>query len=322
MPVIVAPVALQRMAHPDGERGMARAAAAAGTIMTLSTIATRTPREVAAAAPGAPRWFQVYVFRDRGVTRRDGRRGDRLRLQRARADRRRAARRPSRARPPHAASRSRPTSTCPPSPRRSATAAGSPSQDFFSLVDPALTWKDLEQLISDSPRPGAASRACRPAEDARLACEHGVAGDRRLEPRRPPARHRRGDDRPAARVRRGGRRAHRGPRRRRDPARNRRARGARAGRARRARRPPRSVGSRGRAARPAPATSWRSCDPRSSSGRSCSEHRIPVRCSEHMSESRQAPERPMTEGGVWPSPFSVRSFARRVRRGMPCAHPA
>src|SRR5947199_3532705 len=50
MPVIVAPVALQRMAHPDGECGMARAAAAAGTIMTLSTIATAHPREVAEAA--------------------------------------------------------------------------------------------------------------------------------------------------------------------------------------------------------------------------------------------------------------------------------
>src|ERR1700750_1220002 len=69
MPVIVAPVALQKMAHPDGECGMARAAADAGTIMTLSTIATSTPRQVSAAAPGAPRCFQVYVFRDRGVTR-------------------------------------------------------------------------------------------------------------------------------------------------------------------------------------------------------------------------------------------------------------
>src|SRR5436190_1314805 len=69
MPVIVAPVALQRMAHSDGECGMARAVADAGTIMTLSTIANATPREVAAAAPGSPRWFQVYVFKDRGVTR-------------------------------------------------------------------------------------------------------------------------------------------------------------------------------------------------------------------------------------------------------------
>ena len=47
-PVLVAPVALQKMAHPDGEAGMARAAGTAGTAMCLSTIATSTPAEVAA----------------------------------------------------------------------------------------------------------------------------------------------------------------------------------------------------------------------------------------------------------------------------------
>jgi isopentenyl diphosphate isomerase/L-lactate dehydrogenase-like FMN-dependent dehydrogenase len=68
MPVLIAPLALQRMAHPDGELATARAAAAAGTIMCLSTAATARPAEVAAAAPGAPRWFQVYVFADRAIT--------------------------------------------------------------------------------------------------------------------------------------------------------------------------------------------------------------------------------------------------------------
>ncbi len=69
MPLLVAPTAIQRLAHPDGEAGMARAAAAAGTVMCLSTIATATPADVAAAAPDGPRWFQLYVFRERGVTR-------------------------------------------------------------------------------------------------------------------------------------------------------------------------------------------------------------------------------------------------------------
>jgi isopentenyl diphosphate isomerase/L-lactate dehydrogenase-like FMN-dependent dehydrogenase len=68
LPILMAPVALQRMAHPDGELATARAAAAAGTIMCLSTAATARPAEVAAAAPGAPRWFQVYVFADRSET--------------------------------------------------------------------------------------------------------------------------------------------------------------------------------------------------------------------------------------------------------------
>jgi isopentenyl diphosphate isomerase/L-lactate dehydrogenase-like FMN-dependent dehydrogenase len=68
LPILIAPVALQRMAHPDGELATARAAAAARTIMCLSTAATVRPAEVAAAAPGAQRWFQVYVFADRAQT--------------------------------------------------------------------------------------------------------------------------------------------------------------------------------------------------------------------------------------------------------------
>jgi isopentenyl diphosphate isomerase/L-lactate dehydrogenase-like FMN-dependent dehydrogenase len=62
MPLLVAPVAFQRAAHPDGEVAMARAAAAAGTVMCVSTMATATWAEV--AATGAPRWFQMYVPRD------------------------------------------------------------------------------------------------------------------------------------------------------------------------------------------------------------------------------------------------------------------
>src|SRR5256714_8327412 len=69
MPLLISPTAFQRMAHPDGEPATARAAAAARTVMCLSTIATATPAEVAEAAPGAPRWFQLYWFRDEGVTR-------------------------------------------------------------------------------------------------------------------------------------------------------------------------------------------------------------------------------------------------------------
>src|SRR4051794_41282790 len=58
MPVLVAPTALHGMAHPDAEPGTARAAAAAGTIYCLSTLATSRPSDVAAGAPAAPRWFQ------------------------------------------------------------------------------------------------------------------------------------------------------------------------------------------------------------------------------------------------------------------------
>ncbi len=67
-PLLVAPVAYMRRAHADGEEGMARAAAAAGCGLCLSSFATATPAAVAAAAPGLARWYQVYTFRDRGLT--------------------------------------------------------------------------------------------------------------------------------------------------------------------------------------------------------------------------------------------------------------
>ena len=69
MPLLVAPVAYQRLAHPDGEIGMAGAAAAAGTVMCLSTLATTRPSEVAAAVTAGRRWFQLYQFRDEAITR-------------------------------------------------------------------------------------------------------------------------------------------------------------------------------------------------------------------------------------------------------------
>jgi 4-hydroxymandelate oxidase len=67
-PLLVAPTAYHRMAHDEGERATARGAAAAGTLMCVSTLATVTLEEVADAAPGAPRWFQLYIRRDRALT--------------------------------------------------------------------------------------------------------------------------------------------------------------------------------------------------------------------------------------------------------------
>ncbi len=68
-PIVVAPVAYQRLVDPDGELAMARGAATAGAAMCLSTLATARPGEVAAAAPGGRRFFQLYEFRDAGITR-------------------------------------------------------------------------------------------------------------------------------------------------------------------------------------------------------------------------------------------------------------
>jgi 4-hydroxymandelate oxidase len=65
-PVVVAPTAYQRLAHPDGELATARGAEAAGALVVVSTLATTSLEDVVAAAPDAPRWFQLYVFDDRG----------------------------------------------------------------------------------------------------------------------------------------------------------------------------------------------------------------------------------------------------------------
>ncbi len=67
-PVLVAPMAYQRGAHPDAESGMARAAAATSSTLVLSSQTTTDPREVAAASDEGDRWLQLYVFKDRAVT--------------------------------------------------------------------------------------------------------------------------------------------------------------------------------------------------------------------------------------------------------------
>lgn len=67
-PVLLAPTAFQRLAHPDGELATARAARRTGSILVASSLSTCTIEEIAAEAAGAL-WFQLYVFKDRELTR-------------------------------------------------------------------------------------------------------------------------------------------------------------------------------------------------------------------------------------------------------------
>ncbi|KAJ1793496.1 Hydroxyacid oxidase 1 [Coemansia sp. RSA 2399] len=72
-PICIAPTAMQRMAHPDGECATARAAARKQTCMVLSSWSTTSVEDVAdcvgnAAAP--PRWLQLYIYKDREATRK------------------------------------------------------------------------------------------------------------------------------------------------------------------------------------------------------------------------------------------------------------
>jgi 4-hydroxymandelate oxidase len=71
-PMIVAPMAFQKLAHPEGELAMARAAAASQIGYSLSLNATQSIEDVAKTAPGLPNrtnWFQLYVLEDRGLTK-------------------------------------------------------------------------------------------------------------------------------------------------------------------------------------------------------------------------------------------------------------
>ena len=174
-PLVVAPMAWQRLAHADGEIATARAAAAAGAIMCLATLTTTTPPALAQAVPDAPRWFQLYVFSDRGVSREliaqavehgyealvitvdlpvVGVRERELRLEDA-------LEAESAAMLAHA------------------VAAGSMGEmtpmDFAQRVDPDLSWSDIERFAADSPVPVIVKGILTP-EDARLAAEHGARG--------------------------------------------------------------------------------------------------------------------------------------------------
>ncbi|MEC3979440.1 alpha-hydroxy acid oxidase [Amycolatopsis sp. H20-H5] len=78
MPIVLSPTAFHRLAHPEGERATARAAARVGAIMIVSMGATTTVEDIAAAAPGgSTRWFQLYLQPDPRVTEALVRRAER-----------------------------------------------------------------------------------------------------------------------------------------------------------------------------------------------------------------------------------------------------
>jgi isopentenyl diphosphate isomerase/L-lactate dehydrogenase-like FMN-dependent dehydrogenase len=172
MPVAVAPVAFQRLAHVDGEEGMARAAGRAGTAMCLSTIATATPASVAAAAPGTTRWFQLYCFRDRAVTEallteavESGYEAIALTVDAPFAGRRERDLRSG-------------FQVDVPTPSVQA-AIGSDRpvsvREVFDLVDPSLDWDSLAALVGGCELPVVLKGLMRP-DDAELAIEAGAAG--------------------------------------------------------------------------------------------------------------------------------------------------
>ena len=67
VPFLLAPIGVLSIAHPDAERAVARAAAATGVPMLLSSAASTSLEDVAAELNGAPAWFQLYWFSDREI---------------------------------------------------------------------------------------------------------------------------------------------------------------------------------------------------------------------------------------------------------------
>lgn len=65
-PVVLAPTGMSRLFNNDGELAVSAAAAKAGTVYSLSTVSTYSIEQVAEVCPG-PKWFQIYVFRDRAL---------------------------------------------------------------------------------------------------------------------------------------------------------------------------------------------------------------------------------------------------------------
>jgi len=165
MPIGVAPVAFQRLAHPEGEVATARAAARAGTIFSLSTVATAGPAEITDGV----RFFQLYVFKDRGFTRGLIEQAveagfsailltaDTPHLGRRERDHRTGFKVPAELVP---------------------SLAGhdllTPEQTFASMADD-LSWRDVEELASLSGLP-VLVKGVLTTEDALLACESGAAG--------------------------------------------------------------------------------------------------------------------------------------------------
>ena len=172
LPVVVGPVAYQQLYHPDGECAAARGAAAAGTAIAVSTFSTRSHEEIAAAAPGVMQWCQVYVFQDRGPTREHLAGAadagcsavvltvDTPRLAQRERDLRVGFEVPADLPLPYA--------------RTTIGDAPLNPADQFALLDPSVSWRDLEWIASEGKLP-VILKGVVTAEDAELAVEHGAA---------------------------------------------------------------------------------------------------------------------------------------------------
>ena len=235
-PLLLAPIGVQGIVHAEGELASARAASALGVPVVLSTAATRSIEEVAAACGDGPRWFQLYWSRDRDVVESLVGRAERAGYRRDRGHRRQPAPGLAPARPRHrlpavpAGHRHRALPHRPGVPRPARAAArGGPAgrrrpvgehrhQPGAGLGRPGLPARTYAAADPAQGHPAPRRRA--PGVDA------GLDGRRRLQSRRAPARRRRRDAGRAAHRGGGGARGLPGPVRQRHPHRGRHRQGA------------------------------------------------------------------------------------------------
>ena len=200
VPLILAPAGLVGLFWPDGEVASARAAARFGTAFTLSTVSVASLEEVASAARGTALWFQLYVFRDRELTRSlveralaAGYEALCLTIDVPVAGARERDLRNGFSIPPRVTLRNvldamqhvgflREVLTGPPITFRNVSPVARSKTDAFSIAayvnrqfDPTLTWRDIAWLRSLWPRP-LLLKGIMTVDDARLAVEHGADG--------------------------------------------------------------------------------------------------------------------------------------------------
>jgi 4-hydroxymandelate oxidase len=177
-PIILSPTAYHKLAHPEGELATARGAGQAGATMIVSSFATTGIEDVARAAT-RPLWFQIYAQPDRGFTR--------ALVERAEAAGCQAlcltvdtpvlgARyREARAGFTLPAGMSRVNLEGLAGVSANATHRPAEGQMYSAVLDPALTWKDVEWLRGFAKVP-VLLKGVLDAEDARHAVDAGVAG--------------------------------------------------------------------------------------------------------------------------------------------------
>ncbi len=179
MPLLVAPTAFHKLAHPDGELATVRAAGSAGIPMVLSSLSTTTVENVLAAASG-PVWFQLYINKDRGFTRdlvarveKAGCKALMLTVDTPEWGRReRDVRNGFHLPAGLSAINLVPSNECGEVIGQSGAGMG---QAFTWMLDASVTWKDVDWLCSLTKLPVLLKGICR-ADDAERSLHHGVAG--------------------------------------------------------------------------------------------------------------------------------------------------